>query len=146
MPPFIGTVCYELWVQLFPTSSQLAGRGLPEAFALVAIGGALGATGRWAVGTLFDTEPGVWPWPTFIVNVIGCMLIGFTVGRVERGSLRWDFAVTGVLGGFTTMSSFAVELNEFVDANRSSMAVTYGALTLASGAAALLATSHRASS
>lgn len=135
-------VCYELGVELFPTSSQVAGRLLPEAVALVALGGSLGATGRWAIGTLFDTEPGVWPWPTFIVNVIGCALIGLAVGRIERGSLPWDFGVTGLLGGFTTMSSFAVELNDLVDADRSSMAVVYGAVTLASGALVVVAASR----
>ena len=104
----------------------------------VALGGSIGASGRWAVGSTYDVAPGDWPWPTLVVNVLGCLLIGVAVRRIERGSLRWDAIVTGLLGGFTTMSSFAVELNDMVDFDRTGSAVAYGAITLAAGTAAVL--------
>jgi CrcB protein len=124
-------------VQLFPSSAQIEGRNLPLAIAAVAAGGATGATLRWAVGTFFDVEAGSWPWRTLIVNVLGCLAIGVAVHRLERGSLRWDAIVTGLLGGFTTMSSFAVELNDFVDRDLTGTAVAYGGITVASCAAAV---------
>ncbi len=124
-------------MQLFPSSDQIEGRGLPRAILAVATGGALGATLRWAIGTMFVGEAGAWPWPTLVVNVLGCLAIGAAANRFERGSLRWDGIVTGLLGGFTTMSSFAVELNDFVDLERTGVAVAYGAATLACGAAAV---------
>ena len=122
---------------MFPSSAQIQGRNLPLAIGAVAAGGAIGATLRWAVGTFFDVEPGSWPWPTFIVNVLGCLAIGVAANRFEPGSLRWDGIVTGLLGGFTTMSSFAVELNDFVDLDLTGTAVVYGGVTVASGAAAV---------
>jgi CrcB protein len=124
-------------VQLFPSSAQIEGRNLYRAIAVVATGGAAGATLRWAVGTPFDVEPGTWPWPTLIVNVLGCLAIGVAANRLEPGSLRWDGIVTGMLGGFTTMSSFAVELNDMVDLDLTGTAIAYGGATLASGAAAV---------
>ena len=120
-------------MQLFPAPAQVAGRLLPIAVALVAAGGAIGATARWLVGTLLKAEPAAWPWSTLCVNVVGCVLIGVAARHIERGSQRWDFIVTGLLGGFTTMSSFAVELNDLVDAGRSGMAFGYGATTVVAG-------------
>jgi len=116
---------------LFSSSAQIEGRNLPLAIAAVAAGGATGATLRWAVGTFFDVEAGSWPWRTLIVNVLGCLAIGVAVHRLERGSLRWDAIVTGL------MSSFAVELNDFVDRDLTGTAVAYGGVTVASCAAAV---------
>lgn len=105
--------------------------------AAVAVGGSIGATARWAVGSTYDVVPGDWPWPTLVVNVLGCLLIGVASRRLERGTLRWNAIVTGLLGGFTTMSAFAVELNDMVDLDRTRSAVAYGAVTLVAGAAAV---------
>ncbi|NND74585.1 MAG: CrcB family protein [Ilumatobacter sp.] len=130
------TVWYERCVQLFPSAPQLSGRLLPEALAVVALGGAAGAGARWVVGDTLGTTEGVWPWATLLVNVVGCALIGLAARRLTRGSLAWDFLVTGGLGGFTTMSAFAVELNGLVDADRTALAVLYGLLSIAAGVAA----------
>lgn len=127
-------VCYEVRMQLFSAPAQVSGRLLPIAVALVAAGGAIGATVRWLVGTLLEAEPATWPWPTLCVNIFGCMMIGVAARYIERGSQQWDFIVTGVLGGFTTMSSFAVELNDLVDAGRSGLAFGYGITTVVAGA------------
>jgi CrcB protein len=105
--------------------------------AAVAVGGSIGATGRWAIRSTYDVVPGDWPWPTLVVNIIGCLLIGVASRRLERGSLRWNAIITGLHGGFTTMSSFAVELNDMVDLDRTGSAVAYGAVTLGAGAAAV---------
>jgi CrcB protein len=107
----------------------------------VAVGGAIGAAGRWAVdvagsGRLWaedaDATPG-WPWATFTVNVIGALLIGAAARRIDRATLAWAFVVTGILGGFTTFSALAVELNELADADRMSLAAAYAVATMVVG-------------
>jgi CrcB protein len=120
-------------VELFPSSSQVAGPLFVRTLVVVGAGGAIGAGGRWAIGTVFASHAGSWPWSTLTVNLVGCVLIGLIAGQLWRGTLRWDFLVTGVLGGFTTMSAFAVELNEMVDADRSGLALCYAAITIGGG-------------
>ena len=109
--------------------------------AAVAAGGALGASGRWLVAWTLDAtvgghQPGTWPWPTLIANLVGCALIGLAARHVDRDTTAWAFAVTGVLGGFTTFSALALELNDMADADRLTLAVLYAAVTLAAGVAA----------
>lgn len=113
----------------------------PFALGAIAVGGAIGASGRWAVAELVDAAstphvPGTWPWATLVVNVIGCVLIGMAARTLSAGTVPWAFAVTGVLGGFTTFSALAVELNDLADADRLPMAVLYGAVTLVAGVGA----------
>ena len=59
--------------------------------------------------------------------------------RLTRPSIAWAFLATGVLGGFTTMSGFAVQLNDLAEAGETAMLVTYLAATLAVGFGVLLA-------
>ncbi len=106
---------------------------------LVAAGGALGATLRWATGLPFDTAPGDLPWHTLGINLVGSLLIGVASRRLVPHSPPWLFAVSGCLGGFTTMSLLAVELNDLVDAGHRGIALGYLAATLVGGTAAVLA-------
>jgi CrcB protein len=78
-------------------------------------------------------RPATWPWATLTVNIVGALLIGLAVRGVERDTPAWAFTVTGILGGFTTFSSFAVELNDLADADRLPLAALYGAGTLGAG-------------
>jgi CrcB protein len=124
-------------VQVFDRSTPFA----PGVLWAVAAGGAIGATGRWFVAWLLDSigsghVPGTWPWATLLVNVTGCVVIGFAARSVARGTTAWAFVVTGVLGGFTTFSAFAVELNDMAEADRMTLAIVYGAVTLVAGIAA----------
>jgi CrcB protein len=80
---------------------------------LVALGGALGSVARYGAYRLWPATPGGWPVPTFTVNLLGSFAIGllymYVAGReasVENARLFW---MTGVLGGFTTYSAFALE-------------------------------------
>lgn len=80
---------------------------------LVAAGGAIGAAARYLVGLWVAGRFGAdFPWGTFLVNVTGSFLIGVVLVLVERGALppgaRLLLAV-GVLGGYTTFSSFSYE-------------------------------------
>lgn len=106
----------------------------------VAIGGVIGSTARWAVGTQLapDGTDG-FPLHILVVNVIGCMLIGVAAARISRPSIAWAFVATGVLGGFTTMSGLAVTLNDLAESGETATMVTYLVVTLAAGFGALLA-------
>jgi CrcB protein len=80
---------------------------------LVAAGGGIGAALRYLLGGLITSRLGPdFPWGTFIVNVSGCLLIGVVLGLVERGALPAEarlFLAVGVLGGYTTFSTFGYE-------------------------------------
>ena len=80
-------------------------------FICVALGGAIGAVGRYAI-SLISEKPG-FPVLTLITNVLGAVLIGFVVGLVsQRENISSNtvlFWKTGVCGGFTTFSAFSLE-------------------------------------
>ncbi len=84
------------------------------AYLLAALGGALGALARWAVGAALPSSPAGWPWATLLVNLGGCLLLGALLAVLAaRTPEAWwprPFLAVGVLGGFTTYSAFAVEV------------------------------------
>ena len=84
-------------------------------FILVIIGGAIGSGLRYLM-SLYITKayPSSFPYGTFTVNIIGCLLIGIIYGLTARfqdaSSVQWRlFLTTGLCGGFTTFSAFAYE-------------------------------------
>ncbi|MGI5127107.1 fluoride efflux transporter FluC [Pseudonocardia sp. CA-107938] len=81
--------------------------------AAVAAGGVLGALGRYGAGVALPTAPGAFPLTTFLVNVLGCLLMGALATALARRPdvhpLARPFLGTGVLGGFTTFSTFAAD-------------------------------------
>jgi len=107
------------------------------AVAAVAAGGALGATARFGVGQLISWQPPGFPWATALVNVSGCLLIGGVLGWLlaSAGQPAWlrPFIATGVLGGYTTFSAFAVESVVLVDSGAASTAAVYVASTVLLG-------------
>lgn len=108
---------------------------------VIALGGALGALGRFGLEEAFPPfVPGGWPWGTLLANLIGSFAIGLiaTSPRVDDGPdwLR-PFLITGVLGGFTTFSAFALELGVMLDAGRIVAASIYLLVTLLGGLSAV---------
>ncbi|MEU6666889.1 fluoride efflux transporter CrcB [Streptomyces sp. NPDC046727] len=102
--------------------------------AVVAAGGAFGALARYALILTWPTPPGGFPWATFWTNVVGCAVIGvfmvlITEVWVAHRLLR-PFFGTGVLGGFTTFSTYAVDTRELVGAGRPGLGLAYLAATL----------------
>jgi fluoride exporter len=114
----------------------------PSVLAVVAIGGALGALARWASAEALPHDPDRFPWSTFSVNVAGCFLIGvLMVVVVERWShrpLARPFLGTGVLGGFTTFSTYAVDTRGLLAAGQPALAASYLVGTLVVGLLAVV--------
>ena len=82
----------------------------------VALGSATGGIARYAIARLWPAVPGGWPLATMTVNVVGSVAIGwlsvFLASRAAAGEATETlrvFLMTGVLGGFTTYSAFALE-------------------------------------
>ena len=81
---------------------------------LVGLGGLIGSIARYLTTSYFlKVFPSVFPYGTFVVNMVGCLIIGIIYGLSERFNWltpEWRlFLVTGICGGFTTFSSFAYE-------------------------------------
>jgi CrcB protein len=114
----------------------------PHPLALVAAGGALGATARYELLRAFPVAAGTFPVTTFAINVGGAFLLGVLLEwvarhRDERHWSRWLLGV-GLLGAFTTFSTFMLELVELTRDGHGATALGYGAASLAAGLAAVL--------
>ncbi|MDF3055943.1 MAG: CrcB protein [Rariglobus sp.] len=88
-------------------------------YLLIALGGALGSVTRFALSDLAGHHLGeTFPWGTFLINILGSFVIGFFAtytgpeGRLSVGPGGRQFFMTGVLGGFTTFSSFSLQTLE----------------------------------
>lgn len=98
--------------------------------ALVAFGGAIGASGRYLVGIAALRLFGMgFPWGTLIVNVVGALLMGVLIEALAlkySGSIEArTFLATGVLGGFTTFSAFSLEVALMLERGQWHMASAY---------------------
>ncbi|GGZ37629.1 fluoride efflux transporter CrcB [Streptomyces poonensis] len=107
--------------------------GQASVVAVVALGGGIGATARYGASLLWPTRQGGFPWTTFCVNVVGCAVIGvFMVVITEAWAahrLVRPFFGTGVLGGFTTFSTYAVDVERLLDAGHAVTALACFAAT-----------------
>jgi CrcB protein len=98
----------------------------------VAVGGALGSAGRYLVAELFAALGlAAYPWGTLVANVAGCLLIGLIValtgpdGRLLISPELRLFWVAGICGGFTTFSTFAMQILTFLQTGDSGWAWLY---------------------
>ncbi|MBP0457151.1 fluoride efflux transporter CrcB [Streptomyces montanisoli] len=110
---------------------------------VIAVGGALGAVARYGASRLWPAGTDGFPWATLTVNAVGCLVIGvFLVVVSEVFSahrLLRPFFATGVLGGFTTFSTYCVDIVRLVDSGRAGPALAYLAATLVAAMAAVSA-------
>lgn len=110
-------------------------------FLLVALGGGIGAAGRYGVSLAMPLKPGEWPWATFSVNVAGSLAIGVLAGWLSsRGDAAesWRlFLGVGVLGGFTTFSAYSLETLRMIERGEWPAAVFYVLGSVAAGLAAV---------
>ena len=103
--------------------------------ALVAVGGAVGAVLRWSLGTLTPDGSG-FPWTTLSINVAGCLALGLLPlidGRDHRITLLLG---PGLLGGFTTVSTYAEQARHLAADGDVGVAGAYVTCTLAAALAA----------
>lgn len=114
-----------------------------EKFLYVALGGGAGAAARYGVGlfTLRWLGPG-WPWGTLTVNLAGGLLMGLLVGVLAlKGGAdqeRWRLLLgVGALGGFTTFSSFSLEVANMIQRRAWLDALGYVSLSAAGSILAL---------
>jgi CrcB protein len=113
-------------------SSRYLGRKLAAIYA----GGVAGALVRVGLAQAFPPDPGSWPWPTFVANLTGALLLGyfFALFRDDpEESLRHPFLGIGVCGTLTTFSTLQLELYDLVDEGCLGLAAAYCAATLLAG-------------
>ena len=113
----------------------------------VALGGALGASARYALDHLIEQRSfATFPWATFTINVTGCLLIGvITEALVDRHHVpAWIRVglVMGVIGGYTTFSTYAQEALTLFDSHDAAVALAYTAGSVVTGIAAVYAGEH----
>ncbi|QNP68787.1 fluoride efflux transporter CrcB [Streptomyces roseirectus] len=122
-------------------TAQRTREGQVPVVAAVALGGTLGSLARYAAGLAWPARTGGFPWTTFAVNVVGCAVIGvllvlvteiLTVHRLVR-----PFLGTGVLGGFTTFSTYTVDIRKLLGDGHPATAFAYLAGTLCAALAAV---------
>ncbi len=105
--------------------------------AVIAAGGVTGALARYGLVRVWPAPVGGFPWATFAINVLGCLLIGVLIVMVSEvwaaHRLIRPFLGTGLLGGFTTFSGYAEQTRALLAAGR--LAVAFGYLSGTVGAA-----------
>lgn len=106
-----------------------------DAVAAVAVGGVAGAEARYWLGTLAPHGVQGFPWMTLLINIVGCALIGALIAALARAArpprLARPLLGTGVLGGFTTFSTFCVDIVTLADAGCWGRAIGYLLATVA---------------
>ncbi|UQA97013.1 fluoride efflux transporter CrcB [Streptomyces halobius] len=116
-------------------------RGQWPVLGVVALGGALGASARYGASLLWPTAAGSFPWTTLLVNAVGCAVIGVFMVMITdvwaAHRLVRPFFGTGVLGGFTTFSAYAADIQHLVTEGRARTGLAYLALTLIAALAAV---------
>jgi CrcB protein len=97
--------------------------------AAVAAGGVAGAEARYGLDVALPHSPERFPWATLVVNLSGSLLLGglmeLLLDLTSPQRLDRPFLGVGVLGGYTTYSSFAVEAEQLVEAHRLGIALLY---------------------
>lgn len=105
--------------------------------AAVFAGGAWGTLARAWLSKELTHSPTSWPWATFFVNVIACVLLGYFVTRLQErlplSSYRRPLLGTGLCGGLSTFSTMQVELLKMLDARAYGLAFGYAAGSVAAG-------------
>jgi len=109
---------------------------------LLFLGGGVGAVARYALGLWIEARVGPgFPWGTFAINVGGCLAIGVVATLADEH--LWIspparlLLVTGLLGGFTTFSTFGLETWQLFEEGRAGLALAYGGASLFAGLAAV---------
>lgn len=119
--------------------SRLDGRELAAIFA----GGIVGAIARVWIGQHVLTGA-TWPWATFFINIAGCVVLAYSVTRLQErlplSTYRRPFVGTGFCGTFTTFSTMQVEIVTLLRSGHPGLAVAYAAASILCGYVAIWVT------
>jgi fluoride exporter len=102
----------------------------------VLLGGVVGSSARVAVGEMIPTGESGFPTAVLVVNLVGALLLGLFLARRERSTSRPNslrFWAIGVLGSFTTFSTFTVDLVRLTDAGHLPTAAIYLGASIVGG-------------
>ena len=110
----------------------------------VGCGGFIGAVLRYLIGLIPVNESTVFPIKTFLINVVGCILIGliavYAGKHAEVNPKLILFLKVGICGGFTTFSSFALESTDLIKGGHAGVAVLYVLLSVIVGVSVIMGT------
>jgi CrcB protein len=108
---------------------------------VVAAGGALGSIARWGLGRAVPWSADRFPWATFLENVSGALALGILMVLLldvwPPSRYARPFLGVGVLGGYTTFSTYALESRDLLAGGRPGLAFTYLGVTLLAGLVAV---------
>lgn len=109
---------------------------------LVAMGGAIGASLRYGAGIWLLKPQMQFPWPTWWINIIGCICAGIFFALSQRYPVLQQetrlFLMVGILGGFTTFSSFGLETFQLLKQGQPTLALAYALSSVVVGVLALM--------
>ncbi|NNN09407.1 MAG: fluoride efflux transporter CrcB [Acidimicrobiaceae bacterium] len=92
-------------------------------------GGVIGAIARYAVSLAIPTQTGQFPWGTFVINISGSAVLGFLllllIEQFPKGRLVRPFVGSGIIGAYTTFSTFQVDTLLLIRHHEIGVAVTY---------------------
>ena len=107
--------------------------------AAIFLGGFLGAVARFGLVEALPPHPGRWPWATFAANVAGTFALGYVTTRLQErlplSAYRRPFLGTGLLGAYTTFSTWALESHRLGEDGRLRLGAANFAISLALGVA-----------
>ena len=95
----------------------------------VALGGAIGASLRYGAGIFLLKPTNLFPWSTWWINIVGCLLAGIFFAYSQKFPILQNearlFLMVGILGGFTTFSSFGLETFQLLKHGQPILALLY---------------------
>ena len=113
----------------------------PRTYGLICVGSAIGSLARAGIEALYATTPPDFPWATLSINIGGAFAMGLLSWALLylAGPPSWARPLIGigVLGGFTTYSTFAVESVQMLAAGRALGAIVYIVVSFVGGVAAI---------
>jgi CrcB protein len=114
----------------------------PKIIGAIAVGGVIGAEARYGLAVALPHHAGTWPWATLLTNLAGSLLLGVLMavlaGAAQPPQLARPFLGVGILGGFTTFSTYAVDLREMLGHGHAGAAAAYLLVSLVGGILAVV--------
>ncbi len=112
-----------------------------QELAAIFVGGFIGAIGRAAVAQSLPVHPDRWPWATFAVNILGALVLGYLITRLQErlppSMYRRAFLGTGFCGALTTFSTLMVELLAMIEGAHWALALGYATASVSCGLGAV---------